>query len=844
MIAAQTLKGHVVFPTDDLSRFNTVFPELRSGLVNGKLLAAVPHTLESARVLRNMGVNAPSTIRTEYNFPIMAGRTPGWWQIDTAEFLTLNPRAFVLNAMRCVDAETEFLTPTGWKRIDQYTQGDLVAQWNKDTDQAEFVQPLEYIKTPCTEMIHFKTSKGVDQMLTPEHRMVYQNCAGEICETTARAVHDRNTDTKKGWRGKLPVTFQAPTREGIDLTDAQIRIMVATMADGYFVSRSGCRCQVRIKKERKKERLRELLIVAGTEWTERTKDYPTAKGFTVFQYYAPRREKEFTAYWWDATTHQLQVILEESQHWDSAMIRDKGSFIFASRVKTSADFIQYAAVATKRKASCRTRVYLRDGVPETDYAVYVQTSGGPISIQSMTSDGQKRITSTVVGPPPDGMCYCFEVPSSYLIFRRNGSVFISGNTRKTLSTLWAMDYLQKKRIVGKTLIVAPLSTLERVWGDHLFFNFPRKRFAVLHGSAKKRLELLDKDYDAYIINHDGLGIIAEELGRRTDINLIIIDELAVYRGSQTNRWKVMKKLVTPERMCWGLTGTPTPNEPTDAYGQMKIIKPENYTGHFTRFKNDVMAQIGPFKWVPRKGSEDIVKRVLSPSIRFTRDVVTDMEPTLIERHAEMSEQQKHHFNKLLREAATEIDGTQINAVNAAVLIQKLVQAGSGVVYGSKGEVVELDFGPRLKVLEELIEENEEKVLVFVPFTGVLDALARELSKKWSVAVVDGGVSSHARNKIFYDFQNAKSPHIIVAHPGTMAHGLELTAASLIIWYAPCNRNETYEQACARIDGGGQKVKIDIAHISASATERRIYSVLREKGRLQQVVLELMKGNSR
>jgi Na+-transporting NADH:ubiquinone oxidoreductase subunit NqrC len=79
---------------------------------------------------------------------------------------------------------------------------------------------------------------------------------------------------------------------------------------------------------------------------------------------------------------------------------------------------------------------------------------------------------------------------------------------------------------------------------------------------------------------------------------------------------------------------------------------------------------------------------------------------------------------------------------------------------------------------------------------------------------------------------------LLAHPGVLAHGLDLTAASLIIWYAPTTSHDTYCQANARIDGSKQAVKIDIAHIYATAEERRIYSVLKEKGRLQDVVLAL------
>lgn len=422
----------------------------------------------------------------------------------------------------------------------------------------------------------------------------------------------------------------------------------------------------------------------------------------------------------------------------------------------------------------------------------------------------------------------------------------SMRTGKTLSALWASDYLRRSGKVRRVLIAAPLSTLERVWADNIFEHFPLRTFAVLHGSRTKRLELLAKPHDYYIINHDGMEIVQEALAERDDIDLIILDESAVFRNAKTKRWKTLNHLLNRtgiNRSVWGLTGTPTPNEPTDAFAQCKLIKPENYKGHFTSFKNETMFQVSQFKWLPRKGAENIVNRALKPSIRFTREVCTDMEPQLIERHCELSAEQHKAYRDLLNQAVTEIRGSAITAVNAAVLISKLVQTACGCVLDATGAVVRMDFGPRLSVLEELIEENDEKVLVFVPFTGPLDAVAEALRKRWSVEVVDGGVSKGKRDRIFQDFQTLKDPHVIVAHPATMAHGLDLTAASLIIWYAPHTKHEEYVQACARIDGSKQKAKIDIAHIYATAEERRIYAALREKGRLQDVVLDLVKNNS-
>lgn len=417
---------------------------------------------------------------------------------------------------------------------------------------------------------------------------------------------------------------------------------------------------------------------------------------------------------------------------------------------------------------------------------------------------------------------------------------------KTLSALWAADYLQKQKKIRRCLIVAPLSTLDPTWADEIFRNFPFKTFAILHGSRQRRKELLAKPHDLYIINHDGVNLLQEELAARDDIDHFIIDESAVYRNSRTRRWKTMNFLLNKcglQRSAWGLTGAPTPNEPTDAFGQSKLIVPQNYKGHFTSFKHLTMVQITQFKWVPRKGSEEIVNGALKPSIRFALRDCVDLPPTVYsDRFVQLTAEQQKHYKELLRQAVTEIRGTQVTAVNAAVLLGKIVQASLGCLYGENREVIKIDYSNRLKIVEEIIEECPQKVIVFIPLTGALNAVAEELGKKWSVEVVDGSTSVTRRNKIFADFMRTLNPKVLVANAAAMSHGLTLTEASTIVWYAPTSSNDVYNQANARIVRPGQKHTTNIIHLYATPEERKIYQGLKEKTRMQDVVLELAKNN--
>lgn len=437
--------------------------------------------------------------------------------------------------------------------------------------------------------------------------------------------------------------------------------------------------------------------------------------------------------------------------------------------------------------------------------------------------------------------------SAFLTLQRRGLVLNEIGTGKTQSALWAADYLMSVGAVKKVLVISPLSTLERVWGDGIFTGLVNRTFVTLHGSAERRLKLLRKgDADFYIINHDGFSIVSPHCGGMFD--LVIVDEAAVLRNPSTNRFKVFRKWMeqNPATRLWLLTGTPTPNAPTDAWALAKLIDSPYCTKTFTNFRDQVMMKIGQWKYIPRPDAIETVKHILHPSIRYTREECFDLPDTVIQTRAvELTPIQKKHYQQMLKHFVTEmvaerVQGT-ISAVNEAVKMQKLVQIACGVAYGDDGQNIEIDASPRVNLVKELIEEaGDNKVIVFVPLTGTLHMLERELSKHWTVAVVNGEVSANKRNVIFNDFQEHKDPHVLIAHPGTMAHGLTLTSASTIIWYGPINQNEQYVQANGRIERIGKRHVSNVIHIESTDLEHRMYERLRTKQRLQGLLLELIK----
>lgn len=429
--------------------------------------------------------------------------------------------------------------------------------------------------------------------------------------------------------------------------------------------------------------------------------------------------------------------------------------------------------------------------------------------------------------------------AKFLVSNRKAFCFNEQGTGKTASVIWATDYLMKIGVLKRVLVVCPLSIMKPAWQNDLFKFAMHRTVAVAHGSAEKRREVLAGDAEYVIINYDGVGIVKKEI-EAGGFDLIVIDEASAYKNAQTERWKDMKDLMKTIKGLWMLTGTPAAQSPMDAYGLAKLINPTAVTPIYGQFRDKVMIKVGQFRWVPKPGSKEYVHSILQPAIRFEKSQCLDLPPvTYVDRDAPLTPQQVKYYNILKKQMLFEADGEEISAVNAAVQINKLLQIAGGAVYSDSKEIIEFDVSERLRVVQEVIEESSHKVLVFVPFTHTIELLEKHLTKNGiSCDVINGSVNVNKRTAIVKQFQEHDNPKVLIIQPQAASHGLTLTAANTVIWYAPCTSVETYLQANARIDRPGQVNNMTVVHIKGSPIEKKIYGMLRNNIQNHMQIIDL------
>jgi len=429
--------------------------------------------------------------------------------------------------------------------------------------------------------------------------------------------------------------------------------------------------------------------------------------------------------------------------------------------------------------------------------------------------------------------------ASFLTLHDRAFCFNEQGTGKTASVIWAADYLMKRGEVKRVLILCPLSIMDSAWRQDLFKFAMHRSCSVAHGTAKQRAKIIAAGSEFVAINFDGLAVVEDEI-INGGFDLIVVDEANAYKNPTTNRWKVLNRIVqATDPRLWMLTGTPAAQSPVDAFGLAKLVNP-NCPKYFTHFRDSVMFKVTQFKWAPRPNAEQTVHKVLQPAIRFEKKDCLDLpEVTHSEREAPLTKQQMAYYRMLKSEMLFEAGGEEVSAVNAATKLNKLLQISGGAVYSDDGAVIEFDVSNRLNVVLEVIEEASNKVLVFVPFTHTIELLRAKLEKEGiSCDVINGKVPVHRRGEIVTEFQTKKDPHVLLIQPQAASHGLTLTAADTIIWYAPVTSVETYLQANARINRPGQKNVMSIIHIRGSDVEAKLYHMLQSNITNHEKIIDL------
>lgn len=449
----------------------------------------------------------------------------------------------------------------------------------------------------------------------------------------------------------------------------------------------------------------------------------------------------------------------------------------------------------------------------------------------------------------------------HIIGHRYCGVFLEMGLGKTVSTLTAIDYLMNDYCeINSVLVIAPKRVAESVWQEEAenWEHLQNLRFSKIIGNETARLKAINAKADIYIISRDNIAwLCALYGGGKLPFDMVVIDELSSFKSYKSLRFKALRGSRPYLKRLVGLTGTPAPNGLIDLWPQIylmdrgerlektitnyraKYFRPGQTNGHVV------------YNYILGSNSEELIHEKISDICismkaddylqmpdRIDNYIKLDMPESLKQKYQEFErEKVLELFTEIAEGEATgesKIQQKEINAVNAGALSNKLLQFANGAVYDENKTTYPIH-DIKLEALKEIVEDaNGKPVLVAWTYQFDRDRIMEYL-KAYKPRELKTG-------KDIADWNEGKV-QVMIAHPASAGHGLNLQAGgNIIVWFGQTWSLELYQQFNARLFRQGQKNNVIINHLILKGThDEDVMQALKNKNQKQDSLMNSIKA---
>lgn len=402
---------------------------------------------------------------------------------------------------------------------------------------------------------------------------------------------------------------------------------------------------------------------------------------------------------------------------------------------------------------------------------------------------------------------------------------------KTVCQLTAIQRLQQRIDIYGTLVVAPLRVCQSVWRQeaakwsHLRGQF---KFALITGTKEERERALFSRADIYLINYNNLPWLVQELnqrwlgkGRYPPFNNLVFDEVSKMKSSRVKeggKWgQAAWQILSYMKRRSGLTGTPASNGLTDLFGQFLMIDQGARLGtSYTDYERKFFYYPDQYSHrpLPMPGADEAIRSLVGDiTISMNSDDYLDLPPLLTnDVWVDMSEAKQKQYKSMEREMLLEFDsGHELDIHNAASLVNRCLQFANGACYMKPDNPQwENIHDLKIEALQDAVSEAQGKP-VLVMYEFIHDA--EKILKKFKHAVrIHSQINESDFNKLVEDW-NAGSIQMLIGHPASIGHGLNIQAGSNhLVWYGLNWSLDLYQQAIARLRRQGQTLPVNMTRI--------------------------------
>ena len=418
---------------------------------------------------------------------------------------------------------------------------------------------------------------------------------------------------------------------------------------------------------------------------------------------------------------------------------------------------------------------------------------------------------------------------------------------KTVSTLTAIsklmfDYCE----ISKVLIIAPKRVAESTWTDEIakWEHLKFLRTSIVLGTERERKEALKVKADIYIINRENVAWLVGFYQSAFPFDFLVIDELSSFKSAKSIRFKSLRMVRPLVKRVVGLTGTVAPNGLIDLWSQMYLLDMGERLGkNITRYRESY--------FTPGKRNGQVVfnydlknemDKVIYDKIgdicisMKTKDYLDLPERINITTEVKLPKAIQDKYDLFEKEQVLAIidSDADVSAVNAAALSTKLRQFANGAIYDAEKNY-HVVHDEKLEALDEIVEAAMgQPVLIFYSFKHDLERIKKRL-KGLKPRTLDTPAD-------IVDW-NAGKIQVLLAHPASAGHGLNLQAGgNIVIWFGLNWSLELYQQANARLDRQGQIKPVVVYHlITVNSIDQKVFLSLEGKAEGQDALMDAVKA---
>ena len=437
---------------------------------------------------------------------------------------------------------------------------------------------------------------------------------------------------------------------------------------------------------------------------------------------------------------------------------------------------------------------------------------------------------------------------AHLYENDNAALFAGMGIGKTAMTLAAIS---ERLIMGSCrsfLVVAPMRVANLVWANEAaqWEEFSWMKVANLR--TKEGMKAYqERSAQIYTINYEMLPKFSNmlEKEKREKGNFafdgIVWDELSKAKNPQSVRVECIRKFWDDIDVHWGLTGTPAPNGQMDLFAQIRLLDKGLRLGdNFFKFRSTYFyaTDFEQRHWVSMRNMKQRLEAVLADIVLVLKSSDwLDIPDTIVEDiEVVLPDSAKELYKEFAKELYMLLEESEIEALNAAVLMNKLLQITSGCVYDTEKRPVVLH-DAKVKALRKVFDTRETPMLVAYMYRHEMDRIRKAFPEAHFLA---DAKSLKSQNEMV-DRWNAGEIEMLVLSPQSAGHGLNLQdGGSELVWFSLTWSRELYDQLNARLARLGQTKVCKIYRLICPKTaDDAVASVLEAKGNDQSALLDAL-----